>query len=107
MHVSDYVHKVLDFNSMVVARTRDGWLVRGTGNLRELRAPLALGQPVMDEGGALAGFNRHGDSQYLHVADSEASIRFRKSASRVALSGFRQCACYAPDVCCRCRRQNS
>jgi hypothetical protein len=79
--VSDYVSKVLDFNSMVVARTRDGWLVRGNGNLRELRAPLTLGQPVTDAGGALAGFNRHGDSQYLHAADSEVNIRFRKSAA--------------------------
>jgi hypothetical protein len=79
--VSDYVRKVLDFNSMVVARTRDGWLVRGNGNLRELRAPLTLGQPVTDAGGAVAGFIRHGDSQYLHVADSEANIRFRKSAA--------------------------
>jgi hypothetical protein len=72
---------VLDFNSMVVARTRDGWLVRGTENLRELRAPLALGQPVLGDGGALAGYNRHGNSLYLHVADREASIRFRKSAT--------------------------
>jgi uncharacterized protein (TIGR01370 family) len=81
VHASDYVRKVHDFNSMVVARTRDGWLVRGTENLRQLRAPLALGQPVMDAGGALAGFKRHGDSQYLHVADSEARFSFRKSAT--------------------------
>jgi hypothetical protein len=80
VHVSDYVRKVQDFNSIVVARTRDGWLVRGTDTLHELRAPLVLGLPVMDEGGALAGFNRHGESQYLHVSDSEANLRFRKSA---------------------------
>jgi hypothetical protein len=79
--VSDYARKVLDFNSMVVARTRDGWLVRGTDDLRQLRAPLALGQPVVETGGALAGFNRRGDSQYLHVADGEARINFRKSAA--------------------------
>ncbi|MDO8988994.1 MAG: bifunctional glycoside hydrolase 114/ polysaccharide deacetylase family protein [Sideroxyarcus sp.] len=78
---SDYVRKVLDFNSVVVARTRDGWLVRGTENLHQLRAPLALGQPVVEAGGALAGFNRRGDSQYLHVADGEARINFRKSVA--------------------------
>ena len=75
---SDYVRKVLDFNTMVVARTRDGWLVRGDGNLRELRAPLALGQPVVGAGGAVAGFNRHGNSQYLHLAEGESRIRFGK-----------------------------
>ena len=80
VHVSDYVHKVLDFNSMVVARTADGWLVRGEGYVRELRAPLSLGQPVLNAGDAVAGFNRHGDSQYLHLADSAASLRFAKSA---------------------------
>lgn len=83
VHVSDYVRKVHDFNSMVVAKTPDGWRVRGTGNLHELRAPLLLGQPRIEAGGALAGFIRHGDSQYLHVADSEVNIRFRKSAEDV------------------------
>ena len=81
VNVSDYVHKVLDFNSMVIARTHDGWLVRGTQNLHELRAPLMLGQPVIDEDGALAGFNRNGESQYLHVDDNEAVIRFSKSVT--------------------------
>jgi hypothetical protein len=83
VQVSDYVRKVQDFNSMVVAKTPDGWRVRGSGNLHELRAPLTLGQPQVETGGALAGFNRRGDSQYLHVADSEANIRFRKSAADV------------------------
>ena len=81
VNVSDYVHKVLDFNNMVVAKTAEGWLVRGTQNLHELRAPLALGQPVIDEDGALAGFNPNGNDQYLHVDDEEATIRFRKSAT--------------------------
>lgn len=81
VQVSDYVRKVLDFNSMVVARTGDGWLVRGNGSLHELRAPLALGQPVIDAGSQVAGFNRHGDSQYLHLADGASAIRFGKSAA--------------------------
>lgn len=81
VQVSDYVRKVLDFNSMVVARTFEGWLVRGNGSLRELRAPLALGQPVIDAGGQVAGFNRHGDSQYLHLAEGASAIRFGKSAA--------------------------
>lgn len=81
VYVSDYAHKVLDFNSMVVARTRDGWLIRGTDFLRELRAPLAFGQPSMSESSAVAGFIRHGDTQYLHLAAGEALIRFRKSAT--------------------------
>jgi uncharacterized protein (TIGR01370 family) len=79
IYASDYVRKVLDFNRMVVARTPDGFLVRGGGDLRQLRAPLTLGQPVVGESVALAGFNRHRDTQFLHLADSEAQIRFRKT----------------------------
>lgn len=81
VHVSDYIRKVLDFNSMVVARARDGWLVRGAGAVHELRAPLALGQPLLDGNSGVAGFNRFQDGQYLHLADSEAYVRFGKSAA--------------------------
>jgi polysaccharide biosynthesis protein PelA len=81
VHVSDYIRKVLDFNSMVVARTHDGWLVRGAGDVHELRAPPALGQPVLDDRSEVAGFNRYRDGQYLHIAASEANIRFSKSAA--------------------------
>ena len=81
VHVSDYIRKVLDFNSMVVARTHDGWLVRGAGDVRELRAPLALGQPVLADNADVAGFNRYRDGQYLHIAGGEANIRFGKSAA--------------------------
>ncbi len=79
VHVSDYIRKVLDFNRMVVARTRDGWLVRGAGDVRELRAPLALGQPVLDGNAEIAGFSRYRDGQYLHLAAGEANIRFSRS----------------------------
>ena len=79
VHVSDYVRKVLDFNSMVVARTPEGWLVRGTGELSQLRAPLELGQPILEKNGDIFGFNRHRTQQYLHLAASEAHLRFGTS----------------------------
>ena len=81
VHISDYVRQVQDFNHLVVARSRDGWLVRGDGNLRELRAPLSLGQPVIEAGSAVVGFNRSENRQYLHLGDSEASIRFAPAAT--------------------------
>ncbi len=79
IYVSEYVRKVSDFNHMAVARTRDGWLVRGNGAVRELRAPLDLGQPDLTTSTMLAGFNRHGQSQYLHIAGDETRIGFRNS----------------------------
>ncbi|MDD2700364.1 MAG: bifunctional glycoside hydrolase 114/ polysaccharide deacetylase family protein [Sideroxydans sp.] len=81
VHISDYVRQVQDFNHMVVARTRDGWLVRGAGALRELRAPLSLGQPLIEAGSAVAGFNRYENQQYLHLGAGETSIRFRAAAT--------------------------
>lgn len=81
VQASDYIRKVLDFNHLVVARSPDGWRVRGAENLRELRAPAALGQPDLGASRAVAGFNRHGDNLYLHLADSEADIRLRPDAA--------------------------
>jgi uncharacterized protein (TIGR01370 family) len=80
--VSDYVRKVLDFNNIVVSRTREGWLVSGANNLHELRAPISLGQPFIEGTGTVAGFNQNGVNQYLHLDDKEANIRFRKTASK-------------------------
>lgn len=81
VHVSAYVNKVLDFNRVVVARTHNGWRVRGAEHLRELRAPASLGQPMMDPQSGLAGFNRHGKIQYLHLASDEADIHFTETRS--------------------------
>lgn len=81
VYVSDYIRKVLDFNRLVVARTPDGWRVRGAENLRQLRAPAALGQPDPGASVAVAGFNRHGGNHYLHLAASEAEIRLRPAAA--------------------------
>ena len=79
VYTSDYIRKVLDFNRLVVARTPDGWLVRGAENLHELRTPVTLGQPELKTSKGVAGFNRHGDNLYLHLAQSEAEIRFGKT----------------------------
>lgn len=81
VQASDYIRKVLDFNRLVVARSPDGWRVRGTENLRELRASATLGQPDLGASRSVAGFNRQGDSLYLHLAGGEAEIRFRQAAA--------------------------
>lgn len=79
---SEYVRKVLDFNRMVVARTAQGWMVRGNGDVRELRVPLALGYPDIGSSLAVAGYSRHGDARYVHLADGEARLRFGSVAAQ-------------------------
>jgi hypothetical protein len=63
---------VLDFNRAVVARTPDGWRVRGLDALRTLRAPRALGFPQGD----VAGYAVQGEDLYIHLAGDDAEIRF-------------------------------
>jgi hypothetical protein len=41
VYASEYIRKVLDFNDFVVARTPDGLRLRGNGDLRTVRLPLA------------------------------------------------------------------
>ncbi len=79
VHISEYVRQVRDFNQMVVARTRDGWLVRGADNLRELRAPLSLGRPMIVSG--VVGYIELKNQQYVHLGDSEAIIRFQPTTT--------------------------
>lgn len=71
---SDYVRKVLDFNRVVVARTRDGWLVRGTNELRTLRIHSRAGIPDIGRSGNLVGYAKHNDQYYLHLGADEARI---------------------------------
>ena len=76
VYVSEYIKKVIDFNHLVVARSRAGWLIRGANDLRQLRIPASMGQPDLQTSSGIAGFNLHGDSRYVHLAQSEVSLSF-------------------------------
>lgn len=73
---SDYVRKAMNYGDIVVARSDDGFLVRGTGALRELRAPVSLGVPQVGASQGLAGYNVAGREQYLHLSGDEARLPF-------------------------------
>ncbi|HEV7799759.1 MAG TPA: bifunctional glycoside hydrolase 114/ polysaccharide deacetylase family protein [Burkholderiales bacterium] len=75
VYASEYARKVLDFNHLVVARSPEGWLVRGGGALRELRVPAALGMPDISQSVGISGFEDHGDDRYVHMAGSDALLR--------------------------------
>jgi polysaccharide biosynthesis protein PelA len=81
IYTSDYAEKVLDFNRTVIARDGQGWLVRNSGKLRELRLPSNLGYPDLENSFNLAGFNDHGESRYLHLkSGGEARVNLHDSA---------------------------
>ena len=82
IYASHYAQKVLDFNRTVIARSAEGWLVRGAGAVRELRAPAALGVPHMAESVAIAGFQPRGAELYVHLVAGDALLRFTHAPQR-------------------------
>lgn len=74
VYTSEYVRKVQDFNHATVARTADGWRIRGLRDLRQLRIPAALGQPDLQRSRGIAGFNEHLDQRYLHAAAEQVEV---------------------------------
>lgn len=80
--ISEYIKKVMDFNHLVVARDSDGWRIRGANELHELRVPTSMGKPDMQASKGIAGFNSHLDTRYLHLAQSDAFVRFAEGATK-------------------------
>lgn len=78
---TDYVRKVLDWRDYAVARNGDnGWLVRGNGELRELRYPDTTA-PDLASSRNVAGYTAAPDGTYIHVTDSSASFSLAPAAS--------------------------
>ena len=84
VHVAEYTRKVVEFRHIAVAKTPAGWLVRGAANTRTLRVPVAMGTPDLDASRAVAGYNRNGEDQYIHLSGDEAELVFAPSGSAPA-----------------------
>ncbi|MGD9152620.1 MAG: endo alpha-1,4 polygalactosaminidase [Gammaproteobacteria bacterium] len=76
IYVSEYVRKVLDFNHMVIAKQKDGWLVTGNGDLRELRVPQSLGYPDLKRSKNVVGYSSYGEDYYVHLGDAKQSLLY-------------------------------
>lgn len=80
---SEYIRKVLDFNAMVVARTPDGFRVRGQGELRTLRVPGAMPVPPdFAASSGLAGMSPAPEGEYLHLTGASADISMKPAVAR-------------------------
>ena len=81
---SEYIQRVLDFRHAVVARSAQGWRVRGLGTLRTLRAPAALGAPA---GPAVAGYATHAGQTYAILASDDVELRYAAAPHGPQLEG--------------------
>ena len=87
---SDFIHKALDFNAIVVARENGAWRIRGNGDLRTVRAPDSLGIPDAAGSQAVAGHHPGSEGNYVHLVDGDALLRFSTSPSRPAAPYLRE-----------------
>jgi hypothetical protein len=72
--VSEYAHKVLDFQNLAVARTANGWRVRGAQALHTLRLAADFGAPDIGKSQAVAGFNSHQGQTYVHLSGDAVEL---------------------------------
>lgn len=84
VYTSDYVRKAMNYAQIVIARSDDGFLVRGAGALRELRAPRSMGVPQIQGSLGLAGYAAGEQEQYLHLSASDARVSFAPKADASA-----------------------
>lgn len=82
IYSTEYVVKVLDFRNMAIAReVGDGntWLVRGDGDLRELRW-MARGTPRMADAQGVVGYDKAAGGIYIHLDDGAARFTLAPEA---------------------------
>ncbi|RZU47631.1 hypothetical protein EV700_0598 [Fluviicoccus keumensis] len=74
VYASEYVRKVLDFNDFVVARTPEGYRLRGNGDLRTVRLPATAGLPDFGRSVNVAGTAPGPSARYVHLTTGDALL---------------------------------
>lgn len=73
LHASDYIRKVLDFNTMTIAREGEGWHISGGEAVRTLRIPATMGYPDLARSEDVLGWRDAGDARYIHLGGATTS----------------------------------
>ncbi|MHA7684186.1 bifunctional glycoside hydrolase 114/ polysaccharide deacetylase family protein [Cupriavidus sp. PET2-C1] len=94
VHATDYVRKVIDWQGMAVARELGGegtqpttWIVRGDGNLRNVRWTGAGVPDVAGSQGVTGTSEAPGGGVYVHLADGASRIVMRAANAAAAPGG--------------------
>lgn len=72
VYASQYIERVLDWRRATVARSDEGWELRGGHHLRQWRVDAAAPLPVFAAAAGLAGYARHATVNFIHAAKSIA-----------------------------------
>lgn len=74
VYPSAYIRKVLDFNGYVVARTPNGYRLRGAGELRTVRLPATGSGVDFERSSAVAGLAPGPRARYVSLAGGNAEL---------------------------------
>ncbi|RMH37572.1 MAG: hypothetical protein D6690_02000 [Nitrospirae bacterium] len=74
VYASQYIRKVLDFQTLTIAKQDEQWQIRGAQHLRELRIPRALGFPDLRRSRGVVGFSDHEEVRYLHLSGDDEIV---------------------------------
>ncbi|MHB8254657.1 MAG: bifunctional glycoside hydrolase 114/ polysaccharide deacetylase family protein [Acidiferrobacter sp.] len=78
---SHFARIAVDFGHLVIARSAHGWLISHARALQELRIPVRMGFPRLTGTSGIAGYDRHGNVRYIHIAP-RAMVRIRLTRNR-------------------------
>lgn len=80
IYSSEYIKKVLDFNDLVIARSPEGYRIRGNNQLKTLR--LTSPQFVdWQNSPQVLGFNSHNQQRYVHLATNNLDLQLQADNS--------------------------
>ena len=82
VRISDYIRKVLNFQTLAIARTAEGWRVRGATELHTLRVPTAMGLPDMQASAGVAGYRSQTADSYIHLVGDSAELVLAAQAGK-------------------------
>lgn len=79
---SDYYNKVMDFNTLLIAKKDNEWIIQTHDDLRELRMPISLGYPDLERSTNVIGYTTYNDDRYIHLGPGgEAFLRTTPTAA--------------------------
>lgn len=70
---STYIRKVLDFNTLAIAREGQGWSISGGSDVRTMRLPKSMGYPDLARSRNVLGWWDEADVRYVHLAGAAHS----------------------------------